>query len=105
MGGAVNSHPSPQAENTAAILQQASHGGLSVLIPGALEPCGGHPTARPANATAYLEAPRAPAAAVNDRERLEHEREGGGAPSERTGGKPSAILARLWQATLNTLRS
>jgi hypothetical protein len=38
--------------------------------------------------------PHAPAA-VYDVERLEHEREGGGAPSERTGRGSRSILARL----------
>jgi hypothetical protein len=73
---------STQAEDTAAILQQAAHGGLPVLIPGALEMRVGRPTARPA-AAAESVTPHAPAAAVVDRDRLEHEREGGGAPSQR----------------------
>jgi hypothetical protein len=74
---------STHAEDTAAILQQAAHGGLPVLIPGALEVRVGRPIARPASPAAEPAAPHAPAAAVFDRDRLEHEREGGGAPSQR----------------------
>jgi hypothetical protein len=73
---------STHAEDTAAILQQAAHGGLPVLIPGALEVRAGRPPARPGGA-AEPAAPHAAAAAVFDRDRLEHEREGGGAPSQR----------------------
>jgi hypothetical protein len=37
--------------------------------------------------------------AVSDRERLEREREGGGAPSAR--GRRASVLARLWRTTLH----
>ena len=77
---------STHAEDTAALLQQAAHGGVPVLIPGAREMRAGHPTARPTVAApepATPPASAAAAAAVVDRDRLEHEREGGGAPSER----------------------
>jgi hypothetical protein len=80
MGGTVMS---THAEDTAAILQQAAHGGLPVLIPGALETRVGRPPARPASAAAAPGTVHPPAAAVFDRDRLEHEREGGGAPSQR----------------------
>jgi hypothetical protein len=85
MGGTVMSSP---AEDTAAILQQAAHGGLPVLIPGALEMRAGRPTVRPAGAAAEPVTPQAPATAVFDRDRLEHEREGGGAPSQRRHPRP-----------------
>jgi hypothetical protein len=80
MGGTVMSS---QAEDTAAILQQAAHGGLPVLIPGALELRAGRPTVRLTGAATEPVTPHAPAAARFDRDRLEHEREGGGAPSQR----------------------
>lgn len=91
----VNFPRSTRAAGTAAILQRAAHGGLPVLIPGALEVRVGRPTARPAIATTELVTPRALAADGDDRERLEHEREGGGAPIERTGMGHRTILARL----------
>jgi len=91
----VNFPRSTRAAGTAAILQRAAHGGLPVLIPGAFEMRVGRPTARPAIATAESVTPHAPAADGDDRERLEHEREGGGAPSERTGMRHRTILARL----------
>jgi hypothetical protein len=79
---------STHAEDTAAILQQAAHGGFPVLIPGALELRVGRPTARPTGASAEPVTPHAPAAPVFDRDRLEHEREGGGAPSQRRHPQP-----------------
>src|SRR6185295_2910875 len=79
----VNFPRSTRPEDTTATLQRAAQSGLPVLIPGALERRVGRPTVRAATATAEAVTPRA-VAAVDDRERLEHEREGGGAPSERT---------------------
>jgi hypothetical protein len=73
------------AENSAAILQQAARGGAPLLIPGALELRASRPPARPANAPADPAPSRPGGAVADDRGRLEHEREGGGAPSERTG--------------------
>jgi hypothetical protein len=73
-----------------------AHGGLPVLIPGAWERRVGRPPTRPANTTAEPATPHNRAATVGDRERLEHEREGGGAPSERTGGQHRTILARVY---------
>jgi hypothetical protein len=80
MGGTVMS---THAEDTAALLQQAADGGVPVLIPGAREMRAGHPTACPTVAAPDPATPSAPVAAVVDRDRLEHEREGGGAPSQR----------------------
>ena len=101
MGGTVNSRRSTQAENTAAILQQAAQSGLRVLIPGALEMRVGRPTARPGGVTGESLTPEALSTAVGDQERLAHEREGGGAPSERTGSRPRTIIARLWHCVLH----
>jgi hypothetical protein len=84
MDGAVTA-----AEDTAAILQGAAHDGVAVMIPGAFDirrqPTG--VTARPATLPAGPSIP--------DWERLEREREGGGAPSRRMIGH-SNILTRLW---------
>jgi hypothetical protein len=67
-------------------------------IPGAFEPRPGHSTARPTVATAVLVTPHAldAPAPVYDRERLEREREGGGAPSERTGLGHRTMFARVF---------
>ena len=91
----VNVLRSTRAADTAAILQRAAHGGLPVLIPGALEMRAGRPTAPSASTSSESVTPHASAAAGDDRERLEHEREGGGAPSERTGRRHRTIRARL----------
>ena len=67
-------------------------------IPGAFEPRPSHSAARPTVATAVVLAPNAldAPAPLHDRERLEHEREGGGAPSERTGGGHRTMFARFF---------
>jgi hypothetical protein len=67
-------------------------------IPGAFEPRSGHSAVQPTVATAVLVPPHgfdAPAP-VYDRERLEREREGGGAPSERTGRGHRTMFARVF---------
>lgn len=93
----MNLHRSTPAESTAAILQEAAHGGWTVMIPGALEPRVAHGALRPANVTAASVTSDAHTAVMNDRERLEYEREGGGAPSERRpSGRYPTALARLW---------
>ena len=74
---------STHAEDTVALLQQAADRGVPVLIPGALEMRASRPTARPTTVAPDPAAAPPPAAAVFDRDRLEHEREGGGAPSQR----------------------
>jgi hypothetical protein len=48
----MDAHRPTQAENTAAMLQQAARDGLPVLIPGALEIRVRHPIPRPANGNA-----------------------------------------------------
>ena len=93
----MDSHRSIQAQDTAAILQEAARGGSRVMIPGALEPrVARRPTARPGEVAAESVTDNAPAPAANDPERLEHERAGGGAPSERTARQQRTILAKLW---------
>jgi hypothetical protein len=80
------------AEETAAILQQAARDGVPVMIPGAFEMRAGRPT----DVTSVWTALRSRGRTLGDRERLEREREGGGAPSQRTAGRHRTILARLW---------
>ena len=90
-------HRSTPAENTAAILQEAAHGGRPVMIPGALEPRVRQPGIRPSTVTAASVTSDVHAAAIGDRQRLQYEREGGGAPSERRPpGRYKTALARLW---------
>jgi hypothetical protein len=90
-------HPTP-AENTAAIVQQAAHGGWSLMIPGAFEPRVGHPATRPANVPAAAVTSHARPTVMGERERLEYEREGGGSPRERRPpGRHHTALARLWR--------
>jgi hypothetical protein len=87
MGGTVMA-----AEDTAAILQQAAHDGVPAMIPGAFEIRAGRPTDVTSEwATSHVRPPT-----LGDRERLEREREGGGAPGERRAGRHRTILARLW---------
>jgi hypothetical protein len=67
------------------------------MIPGGFEVRVGRPAARPAETIAApLAPPSIPAAPVYDRERLEREREGGGAPSERTDTQHRTLLVRLY---------
>jgi hypothetical protein len=91
MGGTVMA-----AEDTAAILQQAAHDGVPVMIPGAFEIRAGRTTDTSEWATAQVFAPT-----LGDQERLEREREGGGAPSARTAGRHRTILARVWHGVLH----
>jgi hypothetical protein len=69
---------------------------MNSLIPGAFEVRVSRPAARPASAIAAPLSPSPAAAPVYDRERLEREREGGGAPSERTDTQHRSVLARLY---------
>ncbi len=97
----MSDHRSAKAEETVAILQRAALGGVPVLIPGAREMRAGSQAARRDNVTAQPATAPARASAADDRERLEHEREGGGAPSERTGWRPRTFLAKLRESVLH----
>ena len=71
-------------------------------IPGAFEPRPGHSAAEPTVAAGLLLTPQAldatsPAA---DRERLERQREGGGAPSERNGPGHRTMFGRVFDFLL-----
>jgi len=89
-------HTPTQAENTVATLQQAAGAGLPVLIPGAWEMRAGRPGTRPNSADAAAMTPDGRASVLAPRERLEREREGGGAPSQRTAAR-NTILSRFWR--------
>ena len=97
----MGDYRSTKAEETVAILQRAAHGGVPVLIPGAREMRVGSRATRRDNATAQPATAPARASAADDRERLEHEREGGGAPSERTGWRPRTFLAKIRESVLH----
>jgi hypothetical protein len=84
------SHLTP-AGDTAAILQEAARAGSDVMIPGAFE----RRASRPA-----VPSPVAPAAVMSDWQRLEYEREGGGAPIERRSSRRRRLLSRLWRWVL-----
>ena len=64
------------------------------MIPGAFEVRAGRPAVPPTGAIAAPSA--SPAAPVYNRERLEREREGGGAPSERADAQHRTLFARLY---------
>jgi hypothetical protein len=99
----MNLNRSTPAENTAAIVQQAAHGGWSLMIPGVFEPRVGDPATRPANVTAASVTSHAHPTVMGERERLEYEREGGGAPRERRPFGPyHAALAQLWHWALHS---
>jgi hypothetical protein len=73
------------------------------MIPGAFEKRARTPAA-PVIETPDLRAALhgdAPATAALDSERLEHEREGGGAPGERRGPRRGTIGGRLWRSLLH----
>lgn len=93
-----------QGEATVALLQEVQRNGSSVPIPGAFEM---RASARAAPRSEGIDVrlpPDAPAAAESGRERLEHEREGGGAPSQRAGSRRRTISARLWRSVLHPMQ-
>ena len=72
-----------------------------MMIPGAWESRDRRPDVRPAHHTDLPVTRHADSSAVFDRERLEREREGGGAPRERAGARPPTIFARIWRRLLH----
>ena len=83
-----------------AFLVQTGRTGPAVLIPGAFEKraAGSAPLHSRADVLVTDEAHPLVAA---DRERLEHEREGGGAPSARAGRRSGTLGGRLWHSLLH----
>ena len=71
------------AESTAAFLEDALHDGSPVMIPGAWEPRAVPPAVRATGFADPQPTVTAQTSVVSDRERLEREPEGGGAPSQR----------------------
>jgi hypothetical protein len=85
------------------MLLQAEQSGSPVPIPGAFERRVSAPAAPRRYPADLIMTNHTPAPAVSDRTRLEHEREGGGAPSERSGKRSGTIGARLWQTVLHPM--
>jgi hypothetical protein len=98
----MNSQPRTPAEQTAALLQQAAQSGSPVLIPGAREPRTGRHNGRPTQGSDLLPTPHGHMTTVFGRERLEREREGGGAPSERAIPRLTTF-ARVWHRLLHSI--
>ncbi len=88
------------AEETAGFLVQAGRTGRPVLIPGTFEKRAGGTSAElrspPDVVTDHARSP-----AASDLERLEYEREGGGAPSARVGRRQGTLWTRLWHSLLH----
>ena len=85
---------SSSAEETAAFLL-SKQSSSPVMIPGAFEKHASASTGPGGYSTGMQVADRA--VAVSARERLVYEREGGGAPSERSAGASTTILQKLWR--------
>lgn len=83
------------AEKTAAIVSRAVQTGASLCIPGAREPRVGRPAHRAAGATGGAPPAEADAGTASQLERLEYERAGGGAPSERGITRHVNVIERL----------
>jgi hypothetical protein len=78
------------------MLQSASHGGASLLIPGAREQRAAPPTVQPVRvASVVVPAVAATADSLPGRGQLEREREGGGAPGERRRDPDNALIVKL----------
>jgi len=92
----VNVRRRTPAEDTAAILRDAVQAGVTIPIPGAREARAGRPNVQPAAAVVTSSSARhAPMDALSIRQRLEAEREGGGAPSQRRPASERTPIATL----------
>lgn len=96
MGRTVTSLRPTQAEDASARLQQGVRSGRPVMIPGAWELRQRRPIV-PASETRTPVLLSHVARSSADRERLEHAREGGGAPSQRRTPQRT-ILAKMWRS-------
>jgi hypothetical protein len=99
MNGARQSRP----EVTAAFLVHAERNWSPVLIPGAFEKRAAGPLAPLRSRADVIVTGQAHPIVDADVERLEHEREGGGAPSTRAGKRSGTLGARLWQSLLHPM--
>ena len=97
----VSSH---QAASTVAYLQEGQRIGSPVQIPGAFEIRAHAPEGPPSPRTEVRVVAPAPAAVGTDAQHLEHEREGGGAPSQRSGSRRGTLGARLWRTVLHPMQ-
>ena len=99
MGGAVTPVSRTPAEYAVLFLQQAAQSGSTVLIPGAWHPRAVRPAGRPRGGAEPRTTLHVQPAMMPNRERLEREREGGGALKERARGHRANFLTRLWRRT------
>ena len=83
------------AEVTAGTILTAIQMGEPLCIPGALDVRVGRPASRASDATERTAPVERPPSAAPDLERREHEREGGGSPSERGAAKHESLFERL----------
>ena len=101
MGGAVKLVSRTPAEGTVLLLQQAARGGSPMVIPGAWNARGVPAAVRVMQDAAPHSTFAAPTSVLSDRERLERELEGGGAPRERAPQRASVLtrshLTNDWQ--------
>jgi hypothetical protein len=103
MGGAVKPESRTPAENTVLLLQQAAQGGSPVLIPGAWDTRAVAPAVHVTEDSDPHSTSDAQASVVSDRERLERELEGGGAPSQRPRGHRASFLTKLWRTAVRPI--
>ena len=92
----MNPRPVRDANDAGVPVLPPERFGTPVMIPGAFEIRASPRAARPIQRPAVGVAGHTPKAAASDRERLEREREGGGAPAQRAGGL-GTIGVRLWR--------
>ncbi len=94
------SSPSTSATDTATLLVEHRGSGSRLMIPGAFE-VRGRPQSGLGERGAVQSADSVPPAGADDRQRLEREREGGGAPSQRRPPRRASLVARLWRSLLH----
>lgn len=88
--------PTP-AEATAAVVLSAAQAGAPLCIPGAIDVRVGHSGSRTSAPAAGTRPAETDARTSPDLERLEYQRAGGGAPSERGLTRRSKVIERLWR--------
>jgi hypothetical protein len=91
------------AEDTAELLVQAEGSDSPVLSPGAFEKRAAGAAAPRRSRADEVDTDRAHPIGAAGRERLDHEREGGAAPSARAGSRSGTFAARLWHSLLHPM--